>query len=170
MLAALRQRNFTLLWFGQLISMAGDWILLIALPFYVYNLTGSTFATGGMFMAQNVPRILLGSVAGVFVDRWDRRRTMIVSDIARTFILLLLVFVRSVDWLWLVYIIAFVQTAIGQFFGPAENALIPHLVSETNLVGANALNSLSQSLTRLIAPALGGALYGALGLTVVVAS
>jgi MFS family permease len=170
MIGALRQRNFALLWIGQLISMAGDWILLIALPFYIYDLTGSTLAAGGMFMAQNVPRVLLGSVAGVFVDRWDRRRTMIVADVARAVILLPLLLVRSVDWLWLVYVIAFLQTAISQFFGPAERALLPHLVSEADLVGANALNSLSESLTRLVAPALGGALYAALGLTSVVAS
>jgi MFS family permease len=170
MIGALRQRNFALLWVGQLISMAGDWILLIALPFYIYDLTGSTLAAGGMFMAQNVPRVLLGSVAGVFVDRWDRRRTMIVADVGRAVILLPILFVRSVDWLWLIYVIAFLQTALSQFFGPAERALLPHLVGESDLVGANALNSLSESLTRLVAPALGGALYAALGLTAVVAS
>jgi len=76
MLAALRQRNFALLWFGQLISLLGDWILFVALPFYIYTLTGSTLATGIMFMVQTLPRLFLGSVAGVFVDRWNRRRTM----------------------------------------------------------------------------------------------
>jgi MFS family permease len=170
MLAALRQRNFALLWVGQLISLAGDWVLLIALPFYAYDLTGSALAAGGMFMAQNVPRVLLGSIAGVFVDRWDRRRTMIVADVSRAAILLPIPFVHSADWLWVIYVVAFIQTAIGQFFNPAKSAIIPHLVSEDELVGANALNSLSESLTRLIAPALGGAFYGALGLGSVVSA
>jgi MFS family permease len=170
MLSTLRQRNFALLWIGQLISTAGDWVLFIALPFYIYDRTGSTLATGAMFMAQNVPRILFGSVAGVFVDRWDRRRTMIVADLSRAVILLPLLLVRSVDWIWLIYAIAFLQTTIGQFFLPAKNAIVPHLVSDADLVGANALNSLSENLTRLTAPALGGALYAAIGLMSVIAA
>ena len=65
MIATLRHRNFVLLWAGGLISMAGDWMLYIALPIYVYQLTGSTLATSVMFMVETVPRIVLGSVAGV---------------------------------------------------------------------------------------------------------
>jgi len=68
-LALLRQRNYTLLWVGGLISVLGDWVLIAALPFYVYSLTGSALASGGMFIALTVPNVLLGSVAGVFVDR-----------------------------------------------------------------------------------------------------
>ena len=67
MLATLRQRNFALLWFGGLISFAGDWALIIALPVFVYDLTGSTLATGVMFIAQTLPRLLLGPLAGVLV-------------------------------------------------------------------------------------------------------
>src|SRR6202140_1528925 len=72
MLAVLRQRNFGLLWVGQNISMVGDWVLFVALPFYIYALTGSTLATGIMFIVQTLPRLFFGSVAGVFVDRWNR--------------------------------------------------------------------------------------------------
>jgi hypothetical protein len=64
-LTVLRQRNFGLLWLGQLISTAGDWVLFIALPFYVFSLTGSALATGVMFIVETLPRVLLGSVAGV---------------------------------------------------------------------------------------------------------
>ena len=88
MLATLRQRNFALLWFGGLISFAGDWALIIALPVFVYDLTGSTLATGAMFIIQILPRVLLAPVAGVFVDRWDRKRVMVISDIIRGVILL----------------------------------------------------------------------------------
>lgn len=69
MLALLRQRNFALLWWGQLVSVCGDFLLSIALPCYIYDLTGSSLATGASFIANTLPRILLGSVAGVFVDR-----------------------------------------------------------------------------------------------------
>ncbi len=168
MLAALRQRNFGLLWFGQLISMTGDWVLFIALPFYIFSLTGSALATGIMFMAMTLPRLLFGSLAGVFVDRWDRRRTMIVADLLRAALLLLLLVVRSPEWVWLIYVVAFVESAISQFFNPAKSAIIPQLVGEQDLLAANSLNGLSDALTRLVGPALGGALLGALGLTSVV--
>lgn len=168
MFAALRQRNFALLWVGQLISLIGDWVLFIALPFYVFDLTGSTLATGGMFIALTVPRLALGSVAGVFVDRWDRRRTMLAADFARAGLLLLLLLVRSTDWLWLVYLVALAESAISQFFNPAKSAIIPRLVDDERLLAANSLNSLSESLTRLVGPALGGLLFGALGLSSVV--
>ena len=169
MLAVLRQRNFALLWFGQLISLVGDWVLLLALPFFVYELTGSTLATGGMFIALTLPRVALGSVAGVFVDRWDRRRTMIAADLARAAVLLLLLLVRSPGQVWLVYVAAFLETTISHFFFPAKNALLPRLVGEEQLVPANSLNSLSESLTRLVGPALGGVLFSALGIGPVVA-
>ncbi|MHB8645842.1 MAG: MFS transporter [Thermomicrobiales bacterium] len=168
MLAVLRQRNFALLWVGQLVSVFGDWVLLIALPFYIFDLTGSALATGAMFMAANLPRVLLGSVAGVFVDRWNRKRTMIAADLLRAALILTLLTVHSVHWLWLVYLVAFAQALISQFFTPAKNAVIPLLVSEADLIAANALNALSENLTRLTAPALGGALFGLFGLASVV--
>jgi hypothetical protein len=65
-----------LLWFGQVISVAGDWVLFAALPFYVYSLTGSALATGAMFMIATLPRVLLGSVAGVLRQWLDGLRLM----------------------------------------------------------------------------------------------
>src|SRR3954471_853713 len=103
MFATLRQRNFALVWSGGLISLLGDWMLVIGLPLYVYALTGSTLATGMVFMAGQMPRVLLGSVAGVFVDRWDRRRTMIVTDVILAGCLLPLLAVHTADQLWIVY-------------------------------------------------------------------
>lgn len=165
MFAALRRRNFALLWFGQLISLIGDWVLFTALPFYVFALTGSALATGAMFIAETVPRLFLGSLAGVFVDRWNRRRTMIVADVARALILLLLLLVHTRDLVWIVYIVAFVETTISQFFVPAKSAIIPGLVGEQDLVAANSLDAFSDSVTRLVGPGLGGALLGLLGIT-----
>src|ERR671931_1751388 len=95
MLATLRQRNFALLWAGGLISRAGDFILFVGLPFYVYERTGSALATGGTFMAETLPSLLFGSTVGVFVDRWDRRRTMLISDVLRAAVLLALLSVQS---------------------------------------------------------------------------
>jgi MFS family permease len=169
MLAILRQRNFALLWLGGLISFVGDWVLFIALPVYVSDLTGSAMATGGMFIAQTAPRLLFGAVAGVFVDRWDRRRTMIVANLLSAAALLLLLPVRSGADLWLVYLAAFLQASIALFFQPAESALVPTLVGEEHLVHANALTALNWELTRLIAPPLGGLVMALFGLGSVIA-
>jgi MFS family permease len=168
MLTVLRQRNFALLWFGGLISMTGDWMLRIALPVFVYELTGSTLATGVMFMVATLPRLLLGSVAGVFVDRWDRQRTMVIVNLILTVGLLPLLLARSTELLWLVYVVAFLQSLVALFFGPAENALLPTLVDEKYLLVANSLNALNNNLARLIGPALGGAVMLTLGLPGVV--
>ncbi len=168
MLAALRQRNFAFLWFGQVISMIGDWVLFIALPFYVYTLTGSTLATGMMFIVETIPRLFFGSIAGVFVDRWDRKRTMFIAELSQAFALIPLFLVHSQQWLWIVYIFAFVESTISQFFIPAKSAIIPNLVDEQHLLAANSLNSMSQELTRLVGPFLGGVLLGLLGINSVI--
>src|SRR5258708_38834987 len=78
MIATLRQRNFALLWLAALISRAGGWVLSVGLPIYVFLLTHSVLATSIMVLAGQAPGILLGSGAGVFVDRWDRQRTLVV--------------------------------------------------------------------------------------------
>ncbi|MEA2512730.1 MAG: hypothetical protein QOJ59_2217, partial [Thermomicrobiales bacterium] len=83
MLRVLRRRNFALLWFAGLVSLTGDWMLIVALPVTVYELTGSALATGGVLIANRLPALVLGSVAGVFVDRWDRKRTMVVANLVR---------------------------------------------------------------------------------------
>jgi len=164
MLTVLRKRNYGLLWVAQLISMIGDWAIFAALPFYVYNLTGSVLATGVMFMIQVVPPLIFGSFAGVFVDRWDKRWTMIGSSLFRGAILVILLGVRSVDMIWLVYLVGFLESTASQFFGPANNALLPTLVEEDQLITANSLDSLGENGARVIGPALGGVLLASIGL------
>lgn len=168
MFSVLRNRNFALLWIGQLISIIGDWLLVLALPFYIFDLTNSTLATGGMFIATSVPRLLLGSLGGVFADRWDRRTMMIITDLLRAGILLLILFVHSVSWLWLIYTAALLESAISQFFTPAKSALVPQIVSSEELVAANSLDSFSEAVTRLLGPSLGGALYALFGIISIV--
>jgi MFS family permease len=163
-LHALRNRNFRLLFIGGLVSNLGDWFLFLALPFYVYTLTGSALATGGTFIAESLPSILFGSVAGVFVDRWDRRRTMIVADFLRAVLLLGLLAVHSRETVWIVFAVSLVQASIGQFFTPSKNALIPLLVGETDLLAANSLSSMGEQLAMLIGPVLGGAALALFGI------
>jgi MFS family permease len=107
---------------------------------------------------------VFGFVAGVFVDRWDRRRTLIVANLALALGLAPLLLVGPLGWLWLVYAVAFVEAAIAQFVKPAEGALLPRLVGEDELVGANALTALNTNVSRLLGPALGGLVVAAAGL------
>ncbi len=163
MLKTLKNKNFALLWTGGLISMIGNWVLLAALPFHVYALTGSALATSGLLMAYIAPGIVFGSVAGVFVDRWDRKRTMVLTSLMQAVIMLGLTAVRSADMVWLIYLITFAEATLSQFFRPAENALLPLLVGEDQLMAANSLNALNDNLARLVGPAVGGALLGLVG-------
>jgi len=110
----------------------------IALPFYVYDLTHSVLATGAMFIASTLPGLVVGSVAGVFVDRGDRKRTMVVADLTRVALMLLLLAVRSRDTGWIVYLVAFVEAR--------------------QLTAANALSSVGGNVVNIVGPTVGGAL------------
>ncbi len=168
MLGLLRNRDFALLWTGGLVSVAGDWILYAALPFYVYERTGSTIATAGMIVAALAPSVFLGSVAGVFVDRWDRKRILVVGNLLQAAAVSLLLVAPIDGWLWVVFAVAAAQSAVSAFSQPAESALLPLLVAEERLLAANALNALNNRVARLAGLPIGAALYGLLGLRGVV--
>jgi len=167
-LSLLRPRDFRLLWLGGLISMIGDWALRAALPFEIYRRTGSTLATAGVVIAGLAPAILFGSAAGVFVDRWDRRRLMVWVNVGLA-IALLPVFTVDFLGLWIVYAVLLVSNVLEQLFVPAEVALLPQLVGQEHLIGANSMSSLNRNLARLVGPALGGLAVAAGGLLVAIA-
>jgi predicted MFS family arabinose efflux permease len=148
--------------------MIGNWILIAAMPFHIYTLTGSALATSGFLIAYLIPGILFSSVAGVFVDRWDRKRTMFAASLVQAAVILVLVLVQSAELVWLIYLVGFIESTLGQFFSPAENALLPSLVGEEHLVSANSLNAMNDNLGRLIGPAVGGALLGVVGYSSVI--
>lgn len=162
--AVLRQRDFAFLWTAGLISTTGDAALFVALPLHAYQVTGSAAASGAVFAAGIIPTVLFGSIAGVFVDRWDRKRTMVAADFLRALLLLPLLLAGSPDWLWLVFAVRAAMSGGTIFFAPAENALLPHLVGEDRLVAANALNSLNNLLGILVGPAVGGVVFAASGM------
>ncbi len=167
MINVLRQRDFRLLWFGGLISMIGDWALVAALPYEVYQRTGSALATGAVFIAAVGPAIIFGSAAGVIVDRYDRRRLMIIINVAMAIGLVPLLGVELLG-LWVVYAVLIVNNILEQAFIPAEVAMLPRLVAEEHLVSANSLSSLNRNLARLIGPAIGGVAIALGGLMFVV--
>ena len=168
MLRLLRQRNYGLLWFGGFVSQLGDFVLFVGLPIEIFRRTNSTLATGAMVLAFLVPSILLGSVAGVYVDRWDRRRLMVAVNLLQATALLPLLLVDQLG-LWVVYAVLVVESSLSQLIGPAQVALMPSLLSggDDDLLTANAVSGVGRHLSRLIGPAVGGLVVTTGGLTAV---
>jgi MFS family permease len=162
--ALLRRRDFGLLWAGGLISETGDWFLLVGLPIWVLQLTGSSLVTATVFLVGLLPGLVVGPLAGVLVDRWDRRRTLVAVSLAQAAFLLPLLAVDGRGDLWIIYAVMAVEASLGQLNDPARNALVPSLVEEGDLVGANALIGLNSNLARLAGSPLGGVLVEVAGL------
>jgi predicted MFS family arabinose efflux permease len=168
MFGVLRRRDFALLWFAGLISTAGDWALFAALPYFVYLQTGSTLATAGMTAAELAPGILLGTVAGVFIDRWDRKRVLVACNLLQAVTVTALLLVPHGGPLSVVYAVAAVQSSISAFSMPTETAVLPSLVRTDQLLEANAMNALNNRVGRLAGVPAGAVLLGWLGLDWVV--
>ncbi len=161
------RRDLRLVLLAGLVSLSGDWILTIGLTYRVYAVTGSTVASALTVAASFAPQVLLGAVAGVFADRWDRKRTMIVADLLLAAGLLPLLFVHHAAQVWIVFVVMFTEGAIQQFFSPAEQALVPRLVPDEELLAANALGGQVSNVARLAGSALGGILAAAGGIAAV---
>ena len=163
----LRQRNFTLIWWAGLISGIGNGALFVALPVYLYAQTHSALATALGVMSGALATSVVGQVAGVYVDRWNLRRTLIGANLALCLITFAFLAVQHAPWGYILPV-AFVQASVSQLLGPAENTLLPRLVSSEYLTAANSLNALNNNLARLIGPALGGVLIASVGFAGVV--
>jgi MFS family permease len=161
-LRLVRNRNFSLLWVGQLVSLFGERIHTVALGFLVYDATGgSALEVGLTFAATAVPNVLLGPLAGTLVDRWNRRITMAVCDIVRAALLLAVPFVIQID-VALVYVMAFLIATVTLLFRPAKTAVIPAIVEERDLITANSMSSVADTAADLVGLPLAGILIGAL--------
>jgi MFS family permease len=165
---ALQERDFRYLWFAGLLSDAGDWMLLIALPIVVYGLTGSALGTSVAFLAELVPGIVLAPFAGRLADRADRRRVMLVVTILQALSLLPLLLAGSDSGLAIVYAVIAVQASLATLFDPAKNALLPTLLHPEKLVSGNSLIALNSGVGRLVGGPLGGLLLAAGHLRVIV--
>ncbi len=162
---ALRHRSLRLLLSAGLISLTGDWILRVGLAYHVYVLTGSTLASAIMLLASFVPQIVLGSVAGVFVDRWHLKPTMVVTNLLLAAGLSPLLVVRHASQIWIVYAVVAFEGCVAQFFQPAAQSVVPQIVDDEHLVTANALTGQNNDLSRLLGSALGGIVVALGGLT-----
>ena len=124
-------------------------------------------ASGGLIAASVIPQIVLGSVTGVFVDRWDRRRTVVLTNLLMAAFASTLVLAE--DRIWLVFPVLAAINVVETFFLPAEQSLVPLLVRPDDLVACNALNGQAVQVARLVGAAVGGVLAAQGGLVVVVA-
>jgi DHA3 family macrolide efflux protein-like MFS transporter len=159
-----RNRSFLALWLGQTVSFVGDYFYFLAIPIMVEKLTGSALQVGLSVIFSSLPILLLGPIAGVFVDRWDRKRTMIVSDLLRGLLVLVCLVVQSPEQVWIYYIVGFLMSCVSRFFFPAQNAVLPLIVTgEDDLLAANGLMQIVQTAGFLLGPALAGFSIGLWG-------
>ncbi len=156
-----KNRNFRRLWLGQIISNFGDSLTSLSLLLLVNRLTdGGTAAIATMMIMIALPQISFGLVAGVYVDRLDRKRIMILSDLLRGVLVLAFIPAAFTEQLWALYTIAFAQATIGTFFTPARGALLPNIVAEEALLAANSISQVSRILFNLLGTAAAGVLAG----------
>ncbi|MGD2040644.1 MAG: MFS transporter [Anaerolineae bacterium] len=159
-----RNRSFMALWLGQTISFVGDYFYWLAIPIMVERLTGSALLVGLSVISNALPMLLLGPVAGVFVDRWNRKHTMIVSDLLRGLLVLLCLTVQSPEQVWVFYVVGFLMSSVSRFFFPSQNAVLPLIVPDKHdLLTANGLMQIVQTVGMLVGPAIAGfaiALWG----------
>ena len=154
--------SFSALWTGQLISLFGDRVHQVALAFLVLGLTNSPLAMAMVFVAATLPNLLLSPFAGAYVDRWNQRDVMVVSDLLRAGAVLLIPIVAFTN-IYLVYPFVFLVTSISIFFRPARVAVLPRIVRRDELLTANAAMWAGETFADIIGYPLAGIFVAFLG-------
>src|SRR5262245_4731649 len=149
-------RNFRLLFLGQAISQLGDWFNSVAVFALLLDLTGSATAVAWMMIVQFLPMAIVGPLAGVVVDRVDRKRLMISADLFRGVMIRGLRRGRRRGEVWIAYVVTAVCVSAQAFFEPARTATIPNVTSEDELMPANALSSAMWSAMLAAGASIGG--------------
>ncbi|MCL2492125.1 MAG: MFS transporter [Coriobacteriia bacterium] len=148
--------NFRKMWIAQFVTGLGDWLIIgILMPLVTALSGGSSFAVAGILIAKILPSLLLSSFVGVFVDYFDRRKIMIVTDLIRVVLTLILLTTNS---LAAIYMVVFLMEVVALFFWPARNSLIPHLVDESDVSVANSFMYTTQQASMIVGLAASGAI------------
>jgi MFS family permease len=162
-----RKRDFTLMWSAQLVSTIGSALTDLAAGILIFNLTGSALNVGLVLMVTAIPTLFVGLFAGVFVDRFDRKKILLGSDLLRGVIVLMIplafdFFGREPDSMGVVamYILLFASATVRTFFDPAWESVLPEIASEDELTSANSFLSISSFGSTAIGFALAGLLAG----------
>ncbi|MFH1754616.1 MAG: MFS transporter [Candidatus Latescibacterota bacterium] len=153
-------RNFRLLFAADVLSGFGDRLSVFALFLLIYQMTGRALDMGILMIVQAVPAILIGPLAGVYIDRAHKKRVLIGAALVQGFLVLLIPFTSTV---WQVYLIAAAQALTRQVFSPARLAILPELVAQEDIPRANALNTISLNILLIAGPAAGGVIVGFFG-------
>jgi MFS family permease len=166
MVSSLRQRNYRLFFFGQLISVAGTWMQTVAQSFVVLDLTHSGTQLGLTTAARFLPMFIFGPAGGLFADRMDKQRVLYVTQtlaglLAAAFAVLL---ATGSIRLWVVYLLALALGFVNVFDNPARQSFISEMVPAGELPNAVTLNSVAMNMARVFGAALGGVLAAAIGL------
>jgi MFS family permease len=166
LLRALRHRNYRLFFGGQSLSLAGTWITRIATSWLVYRLTGSALILGIVGFCGQIPTLFLAPVAGVFVDRWERRRVLLVTQILSLLQSLALGVLTLLGIITVAEVLALqvAQGIINAFDTPARQAFVVHMIEDrADLPNAIALNSSMVNGSRIVGPSVGGLIIAAVG-------
>jgi MFS family permease len=162
MRALLRDRSYRRLLVGQTLSALGDYAMFLALAVWVKVLTGSS-AKAGLAILPFILPSLVGPALGVFVDRFPRKRIMIITDLAAAIALLPLVLVRDASDIWLIYVVSFLLGLATVVYESARAGLLVSMLEEGDLGDANGLLQSTSQGMRLLAPLAGAALFAAFG-------
>src|SRR6476646_7339665 len=166
MFAVFRRRDFTLLWLAQLVSTAGSSLTSLAAGIYVWRTTESTLAVGLTLMVTAIPSLIVGLLAGVYVDRHDRRRIMIYTCVVQAVVVALIAVVLEFEAIALIglYVLLLINAGVKQFFDPAHDSLIPEIASDEELAAANSFLSIAGFGSTAVGFAGAGLLAGTIGL------
>jgi MFS family permease len=152
-----RNRNFRLLWIAQVVSEIGDWFYSLAVYSLLLELTGNRAqAVGLAVVLQVLPATFVSPTAGAINDRISRKAIMIGADVARFFVVLGMLLVRTPGMVWLAYPLLLLETVGVSFFEPAHSAIVPNLVEPGEILAANALSSITWSFCLAVGASLGG--------------
>ena len=165
--SSLRQRNFRLFWFGQMISLMGTWMQTVGQTWLVLELTHSGWQLGLVGALQFMPVLLFSIFGGVFADRWPKRRVLLTTQslaMIQAFLLWALIVTNSVQ-LWHIYILAIVLGLTNSLDQPTRSAFVVEMVGREDLLNAVALNSSLVNLARIVGPGLGGIIIASSGIT-----
>lgn len=158
-------RTFFVIWLGQLVSVTGSSLSSFALAVWILQTTGSTTSYAGIFLSASLPGILFSPIAGALVDRWDRRRVMLVSDAVAalgTLALFLLLFAGRLEP-WQIYVTSAINALCASFQNPAYTAAITVLVPKSHYGRASGMVQMASAVAEVLAPALAGVLLVAIG-------
>src|SRR5438067_9612512 len=158
-----KNRAFRTLYAANAVSQLGDWFNVVALFSLLLDLTGKGEAVAFALLTRFVPMFLAGPAAGIVADRLSRRAIMIVSDVLRAGLVLCLLFIRQADQIWIAYAVVTAHSVVSAFFEPAQQAMLPNLVSEADYPLAATLENSLWAATLAVGSALGGVALALVG-------